>query len=273
MAGQVDIRRPAARYGQTIDRQGQPAGQGDRFQRLAASGVPDPPAHDQRCALDRGGGRYFARVDHRRDRNAFRRKVACRLPAAVVVGENRQMLARRDRIAVGVAAHGARQHDARPVVVGKSDRAFGRARAEDRAFGIDAPVHQPNLINNYEQVLSVIGMDNYCIVDARSKSRFDGTIEEPRPGLRSGHIPTSKNLPYAEVLHGNKFKSKTELAELFKSLKIENKNLVFSCGSGITACILYMANELAGFENEKSVYDGSWTEWGSLSQLPIETTQ
>jgi thiosulfate/3-mercaptopyruvate sulfurtransferase len=103
------------------------------------------------------------------------------------------------------------------------------------------------------------------IIDARSPERFNGLVEEPRKGLRSGQIPNSLNVHYSEVLENDYFKSKQELTTLFKAFKLGEKPLVFSCGSGITACIVLMAAEMV-LDNPMAIYDGSWTEWGSLFQ-------
>ena len=76
-------------------------------------------------------------------------------------------------------------------------------------------------------------------------------------------------MPYQEVLNQNFLKSKTDLVNIFHRINPENKSLIFSCGSGITASILAFAFEVSGNKNY-SVYDGSWTEWGSTENLPIE---
>lgn len=98
------------------------------------------------------------------------------------------------------------------------------------------------------------------VIDARSEGRFMGTAPEPRPELKSGHIPNSINIPYEAVLKDGKFKSKAELAAIFKKEVVADKPLIFSCGSGLTACIILLASELV-ISNKKAVYDGSWTEW------------
>ena len=102
------------------------------------------------------------------------------------------------------------------------------------------------------------------IIDARSANRFHGIKPEPRKGLRGGHIPNSINIPFTEVLENGKFKTKEQLLQLFKRFEIENTQLVFSCGSGITACIILLAADLV-LQNDKALYDGSWTEWAQLS--------
>lgn len=127
--------------------------------------------------------------------------------------------------------------------------------------------YKEGLILNHEPVLAAIHDSKTTIVDARGSDRFTGLVAEPRSGLRSGHIPNSKNIPYATILDGTNIKSKEALKRIFKEVK--NERLIFSCGSGITACVLALGAEMVGIEN-KAVYDGSWTEWGSLSELPIE---
>ncbi|KAB8153599.1 sulfurtransferase [Kordia sp. TARA_039_SRF] len=119
------------------------------------------------------------------------------------------------------------------------------------------------LFKNHATMLQVVENGKSVIVDARSAARFSGQVPEPRKGLRSGHIPTSKNLPYTEVLQNHHFKSKIDLQNIFSSFLQDNSPFVFSCGSGITACILAVAAELADY-TDYAVYDGSWTEWGTL---------
>ncbi|MGK0321989.1 MAG: thiosulfate/3-mercaptopyruvate sulfurtransferase [Psychroserpens sp.] len=113
--------------------------------------------------------------------------------------------------------------------------------------------------------ISEISTDEDCLIlDARSAQRFQGEIEEPRAGLRSGTIPNSENLPYTDLLDRYCLKSKEDLKSIFNTFKLENKSLTFSCGSGITACILALAADILNY-NELSVYDGSWTEYGTLT--------
>ena len=118
----------------------------------------------------------------------------------------------------------------------------------------------PEMVKDYDFVLSNVTLKESVLIDARSAGRFKGIAPEPREGLQSGNIPGSLNLPYTEVLENGKFKSREELSEIFNNLKIDEKALIFSCGSGVTACIILLASELVS-KNDKSVYDGSWTEW------------
>lgn len=118
-----------------------------------------------------------------------------------------------------------------------------------------------NVVKDFEFIKTNIEKQDSLIVDARSSGRFNGTAPEPRKGLRSGSIPNSINIPYETLLENGKFKNEQELLEIFNSSQITNEPLVFSCGSGVTACIVLLAAELIKIENKKSVYDGSWTEW------------
>lgn len=109
------------------------------------------------------------------------------------------------------------------------------------------------------------------VIDARSRERFQGRAPELRKDLRSGHIPSSLNLHYASLLEPDtgKFRSKAALAAAFDALPLAAKPLVVSCGSGVTACILALALEILG-RPQPRLYDGSWTEWGSRPELPVE---
>ena len=120
-----------------------------------------------------------------------------------------------------------------------------------------------------DDVLQFINEKDKCLTDARAKSRFYPTEPEPRPEVRSGHIPSSKNLPYTILQENGKMKDEEELIKLFSDVNTENKQFVFSCGSGVTACILALGLELTGNTNY-ILYDGSWSEWGRRSELPIE---
>ncbi|MDC0057157.1 sulfurtransferase [Alphaproteobacteria bacterium] len=126
------------------------------------------------------------------------------------------------------------------------------------------------LLVEKNEVLKSIKIQNALILDARNKDRFNAKIKESRKGLRSGHIPNSKNIFWGKLMNNNgTLVSKKKINNLFNKFHIKNKKITTSCGSGITACILSLSL-LHGLKIQTSVYDGSWTEWGQNNKLPIE---
>jgi thiosulfate/3-mercaptopyruvate sulfurtransferase len=127
--------------------------------------------------------------------------------------------------------------------------------------------YQPQKLKYTKDVLNAIVNKSILIIDARSNGRFYGTAPEPREDLKSGHIPNSVSLPFGEIQQNGKMKSKEELSKVFSDYK-NNKEIIFTCGSGITAAILALGAAISEVENV-AVYDGSWTAWGSTDNLPI----
>lgn len=160
------------------------------------------------------------------------------------------------------------------------DGGLPKWRAEGRPLSDMPPVpterHFTARLNNFlvrdlDQVRKNIDSCNELVVDARSASRFDGTDPEPREGMRSGHIPGAVNVPFNNLLNQDgTFKAKDDLRAIFESAGVSaEKPVVASCGSGVTACVVYLALQMLGHRH-LSVYDGSWSEWGMHPDTPIE---
>ncbi|MEU2395539.1 sulfurtransferase [Streptomyces sp. NPDC007369] len=112
-----------------------------------------------------------------------------------------------------------------------------------------------------------------AVLDARTRERFTGTAPEPRPGLRGGHMPGAVNLPFGELLgEGGLMRPAGELRDAFRALAGSRERLYFSCGSGVTACVLALGAVLAGYPSDAlAVYDGSWTDWAMRPERPAVT--
>lgn len=131
---------------------------------------------------------------------------------------------------------------------------------------------QAGLVRDVTQVAAASKLDQAAIIDARAPERFRGEMDEPRPGLRAGHIPGARNVPFSRLFHADgTMKSPEDLRAIFEDAGVDlSRPAITTCGSGVTAAVLSLALERIGHRNH-SLYDGSWTEWGSFPDLPIET--
>ena len=120
------------------------------------------------------------------------------------------------------------------------------------------------LVKSKKQIDENIEKKEFNLVDARSRERFEGKVAEPRKGLRSGSIKNSFCLPFSELIdEDHTFISKNKIQEKFEGLKFDlEKNIVFSCGSGVTASVLALAYSLINDKYMPTIYDGSWSEYG-----------
>ncbi|WP_293798640.1 3-mercaptopyruvate sulfurtransferase [uncultured Bosea sp.] len=167
---------------------------------------------------------------------------------------------------------------ARDVVI--LDGGFPKWLAEGRPVEEDSPkARQPRsftarldngAVANADDVARATNSQAIQVVDARAADRFRGEAPEPRPGLASGHIPGSLNLPSSQLTTDGRLKSPEEIVALFQDAGVDlDKPSIMTCGSGVSAVILSTALETVG-KPAKAIYDGSWSEWG-MGERPVET--
>lgn len=160
------------------------------------------------------------------------------------------------------------------------DGGFPKWQAEGREVEDMPPVmrdrhmmvsRQNHLVKDVTQVAHAAKLGEAEIIDARGAPRFKGEAPEPRPGLRSGHIPGSKNVPFTTLLNPDgTMKSVDALRTTFESAGVNlAKPAITTCGSGVTAAVLSLALERLGHKNH-ALYDGSWAEWGMYEDLAVE---
>lgn len=131
----------------------------------------------------------------------------------------------------------------------------------------------PSVIATKQFLVSNLQNNNATVLDARPLDRFIGQGQEPRPGLRSGHIPGAKSVPASSLVENGSLRQPSELEEIFASVEIKQSDeLVTSCGSGVSALIISLALDELGYESVR-LYDGSWSEWGKADGPEIATDQ
>ncbi len=151
------------------------------------------------------------------------------------------------------------------------DRALSSAEAKIQDVSFKAHFN-PAMIRSLQAVRNISDTNSALLLDARSPGRFKGIEPEPRPNCRPGHIPGSKNLSFTKLIDSETgtLKPVAEIKTLIDEFGVDpDKPVVTTCGSGITACVLALGLHIIGF-TDVAVYDGSWTEWGSRTDTPVE---
>jgi len=138
--------------------------------------------------------------------------------------------------------------------------------------GAVTPRRGAGAVRSKAEVLAIVASDSEQLLDARGAGRFTGAEPEPRPGMPSGHIPGSLNLPFGRVLRPDgRFRDEAGLRAAFAEAGIDlDKPVVTTCGSGVTAAVLLFAMHLLG-KDDVALYDGSWSEWGADPTTPKAT--
>lgn len=145
----------------------------------------------------------------------------------------------------------------------------GDVKREPREFNAEM---NTGAVANSDDVLMAFTANSVQVVDARPADRFRGDAPEPREGVRSGHMPGAFNVPYAALVENGRLVSLDRIKATFKAGGVDiDKPIITSCGSGVTAAILTLALDAVGKEAQ-SLYDGSWSEWGSRLDLPVESS-
>ena len=129
----------------------------------------------------------------------------------------------------------------------------------------------PGAVKSLADMRAVVAAQCAQVLDARPAGRFTGAVPEPRAGLRGGHMPGARSVPFDAMLSGGRLKDPAALRAAFEAAGVDlAAPTVCSCGTGVTACVVGLGLEVAG-GGPYAVYDGSWTEWGALEDTPVVT--
>ena len=168
-----------------------------------------------------------------------------------------------DKVSILAGGLAGWQRDELPLQQGEVTLPEGEFDAE-----LDATV-----IKRLTDMLLVSHEKTAQIVDARPAPRFNALADEPRPGLKRGHIPGAHNVPWGDLVFEGELKTVDELQSIFERQGVDlNQPIIASCGSGVTACVVILALATLGVTNV-SLYDGAWSEWGARDDLPVEPAQ
>ena len=144
----------------------------------------------------------------------------------------------------------------------------GAVPSEPRTF---EPIFDRSAVCPLHEMKTAVSTRAIQVVDARPADRFAGEVPEPRQGVRAGHMPGAANVSFLDLADDGRLKSADALRALFQDAGIDpDKPVVTSCGSGVTAAVVNLALESLG-NRATRLYDGSWTEWGSATDTPVET--
>ena len=146
---------------------------------------------------------------------------------------------------------------------------FGVEKVSILAGEFDA-TFDAHVVKRLTDVLVVSHEKTAQIVDARPAPRFNAEADEPRPGLKRGHIPGALNVPWGDLVFEGELKTTDELRAIFERQGVDfHRPIIASCGSGVTACVVILALATLGV-SDVTLYDGAWSEWGARDDLPVD---